>query len=155
VKVWDAATGQEVIALKGHTDGVTSVCFSPDGQRLASASQDGTVKIWDAPRPAPRRSRATPPLGSLNSVSAPSLPRTCAQDAQVTQVSSRAQKPVYRMYREPSNSPAALPQLQAIEQRGRQTPDHALERVRQHGGLQQGDEARRWVPSCRAGNSCV
>ncbi len=38
VKVWDAATGQETLTLKGHTGRVISVAFSPDGKRLASAS---------------------------------------------------------------------------------------------------------------------
>jgi hypothetical protein len=34
--------------LKGHTGPVNSACFSPDASRLASASDDRTVKIWDA-----------------------------------------------------------------------------------------------------------
>ena len=34
--------------LKGHTASVSSVSFSPDGARLASGSEDNTVKVWTA-----------------------------------------------------------------------------------------------------------
>src|SRR5262249_6383423 len=37
-----------LFTLIGHTYWVNSVCFSPDGQRLATASGDQTVKVWDA-----------------------------------------------------------------------------------------------------------
>jgi WD40 repeat protein/serine/threonine protein kinase len=36
-----------LLTLKGHTDRVTSVVYSRDGKRLASGSEDKTVKVWD------------------------------------------------------------------------------------------------------------
>ena len=40
--------GQELLTLKGHTSTVLSVSLSGDGKRIASASIDRTVKVWDA-----------------------------------------------------------------------------------------------------------
>src|SRR5262249_39070785 len=37
-----------IMTLRGHTDYVFNVAFSPDGKTLASSSQDGTAKVWDA-----------------------------------------------------------------------------------------------------------
>ena len=39
---------QSYLALRGHTSGVNDVTFSPDGTLIATASLDGTAKIWDS-----------------------------------------------------------------------------------------------------------
>ena len=45
--LYDTATYHEVALLTGHTDGVTSVAFSSDGNTLASGHSDSTVRLWD------------------------------------------------------------------------------------------------------------
>jgi WD40 repeat protein len=46
--IWDVATGQEWIVLRGHSGEVESVAFAPDGRRVVTASRDGTARLWDA-----------------------------------------------------------------------------------------------------------
>jgi hypothetical protein len=47
-KVWDAATSNDLLTLRGHTAGIWAVAFSPDGQRIVTGGQDGTTKLWEA-----------------------------------------------------------------------------------------------------------
>lgn len=48
VAVHDATTGQQQLALTGHTDRVIDAEFSADGTRIVTASVDGRAIVWDA-----------------------------------------------------------------------------------------------------------
>jgi WD40 repeat protein len=37
-----------LLTLRGHTHNLSSVQFSPDGQRIVTASVDNTVRVWNA-----------------------------------------------------------------------------------------------------------
>ena len=61
VKLWDLAPQRPVplgTLLAGHGQAVNSVTFSPDGQTLAAAADDGLVTLWDMKDPSNPR-----PLG--------------------------------------------------------------------------------------------
>jgi WD40 repeat protein/serine/threonine protein kinase len=47
VKIWDSRSEELVHTFRGHTGLISSLAFSPDGQRLYSGSRDRTVKAWD------------------------------------------------------------------------------------------------------------
>jgi WD40 repeat protein len=49
VHLWDWASNREVARLTGHAGRVTGLQFSPDGRWLATASLDGTAKLWEMP----------------------------------------------------------------------------------------------------------
>jgi WD40 repeat protein/serine/threonine protein kinase len=63
IQIWDAATGKELLTLKGDTN-VQTLAWSPDGTRLAS-HEGGRVIIWD---PVTTRSRLSLNTGSVESI---------------------------------------------------------------------------------------
>ncbi len=47
VHLWNMASGRLHGILEGHTRGVFSLTWNPDGRQLATASADGTIRVWD------------------------------------------------------------------------------------------------------------
>jgi WD40 repeat protein len=46
--VWDVTAGQRLHNLIGHTGMVRMATWSPDGQYIATASSDNTIRLWQA-----------------------------------------------------------------------------------------------------------
>jgi WD40 repeat protein len=49
-RLWEVATGQEVLRLRGHDKDVSALAFAPDGRHLATGGEGGAVLVWDLPR---------------------------------------------------------------------------------------------------------
>lgn len=47
LKIHSTATGDAEQKIKKHTDWITAIAFSPNGQMLASADRNGGLHIWD------------------------------------------------------------------------------------------------------------
>ena len=47
VEIRDVNSGSTVCRLTGHKDLIADMAFSPDGQRLVTASWDNTARLWE------------------------------------------------------------------------------------------------------------
>jgi WD40 repeat protein len=48
IRIWDATSRSLLARLEGHSWNGASIAFSPDGVRIAGASNNNTIRIWDA-----------------------------------------------------------------------------------------------------------
>jgi WD40 repeat protein len=47
LRLWEVATGKEIVPTKGHSGYIVAAAISPDGLFLATAGYNGTVCLWD------------------------------------------------------------------------------------------------------------
>jgi len=48
--LWNLNTGEVIQKLEGHTDSITSIAITPDGQKAITSSLDKSCKVWDLNR---------------------------------------------------------------------------------------------------------
>lgn len=69
IYIWDAQTGLLVAGpLRGHTKGVSSLAFSPDGIHVVSRSNNDTIRMWDLATKSSVAVFSTVPLSPIQSV---------------------------------------------------------------------------------------
>ena len=47
VRLWETATGRELLSMDGQMGYITTLAFSPDSNMLAAGGLSGAIKVWD------------------------------------------------------------------------------------------------------------
>lgn len=58
IRLWDVATGSELLGDRGHHAAVYSVAFSPQGDTVVTGGSDGSIRLWDPATGKERRKAA-------------------------------------------------------------------------------------------------
>src|SRR5262249_27412650 len=64
IRLIDAQTRTERVALRGHTRRLTAVTFSADGGLVASAAHDRTIRLWDVATGKEKEARPVAPIAA-------------------------------------------------------------------------------------------
>ena len=48
LKVWHVANGEQLNVIHAHDAEINGLCVTKDGQHIATASADHTIKLWQA-----------------------------------------------------------------------------------------------------------
>jgi len=116
VRVWDVSTKSEVARMEqGRADDVKCCAWSPDGARLASASWDGTVRVWLAAARVPSTTRAGPSDAQERATRAAAAPAAAA--AAVTAAAAGIDAAVAAAARPPPLPPTFTPAAAATAAR--------------------------------------
>ncbi len=47
LRIWEMASGKEIRRLRGHSEEIVAIAFSPDGCTISTGSRDCTILVWN------------------------------------------------------------------------------------------------------------
>lgn len=93
IRIYDSHTGKEVNSFDGHMGGAYAISYSQDGQLLASAHQDLTIRLWE-----PTRETQKDPIPTLRGHKAEIYAITFSHDYNSTMLASASADKTIRLW---------------------------------------------------------